>query len=54
MEYRYNSKTFSFLQKRLNNSQYEGLITLIPKPDEDNFIDACNYRPITLLNRDYK
>ncbi len=31
----------------------QGIITLIPKPDKDpNILD--NFRPITLLNTDYK
>ena len=31
----------------------QGLISLIPKPDKDPFL-IDNWRPITLLNIDYK
>ena len=41
------------MQRKLSNSQNEGLITLISKPDKDN-PNACNYKPITVLNCDYK
>ena len=44
---------FSINQKRLCNSQYKGLIILLPKLNK-NKLDPCNYRPITLLNCDYK
>ena len=37
---------FQFLKKR-------GFITLIPKPDS-NLLDLQNWRPITLLNTNYK
>ena len=47
------SVNFSLVQKRLSNSQYEGLITIILKPDKDN-LDACNHRLITLQNCGYK
>ena len=41
------------LTNRLCDSQYEGVITLIPKPGKD-CMNVSNYRPITLLNCDYK
>ena len=44
---------YSWEKKELCNSQYEGLITLIPKPGKD-CLNVSNYRPITLLNCDYK
>ena len=44
---------FSINQKRSCNSQYEGLIILLPKLNK-NRLNPCNYRPITLLNCDYK
>ena len=39
--------------RKLTDSQNQGVITLIPKPNEDHLL-ACNYRPITLLNYVYK
>ena len=47
--------TIAFLFKicKLTESQYQGVITLIPKPDKNHLLE-CNYRPITLLNYDYK
>ena len=44
---------FSINHKRLCTSQYEGLITLLLKLNKNEF-DLCDYRPITLLNCDYK
>jgi hypothetical protein len=37
----------------LSVTQKEGLITLIPKKDKDTLL-IKNWRPITLLNQDYK
>ena len=49
----FDSIAFSFNICKLIDSQYQGVITLIPKPDKVHLL-ACNYRPITLLNCDYK
>ena len=38
---------------QLSISQRRGIITLIPK-QESSFLDLKNWRPITLLNNDYK
>ena len=43
---------YSISTNQLCPSQYEGIITLLPKPEKDRFF-AANYRPITLLNCDY-
>ena len=40
---------FSINQKRLCNSQYDGLITPLSKSNK-NRLNPCNYRPITSLN----
>ena len=38
----------------LQNSFYEAIITLIPKPDKDNTDKKENYRQISLVNMDAK
>ena len=48
-----NCLNYSLTTHRLCDSQYEGVITLIPKPGKDR-MNVSNYRPITLLNCDYK
>ena len=44
---------FSKLTNQLSDSQYESLITLLSKPGRVK-LSPSNYRPITLLNCDYK
>ena len=44
---------FSKLTNQLSESQYEGVITLLLKPGKDK-LSPSNYRPITLLNCNYK
>ena len=44
---------FAFANGRLSIQQREGIITLIPKRDR-NLNYVCNWRPIVLLNSDYK
>lgn len=40
-------------KKEMSTTMKQGLITLIPKPEKDHLIIE-NWRPITLLNSDYK
>ena len=44
---------FSWKEGVLTNSQRQGIITVLPKPNKDH-LKITNYRPITLLNVDYK
>ena len=44
---------FSFTNSLLPQSLRHGVITLLPKKDKDSFL-VKNYRPISLLNVDYK
>ena len=44
---------YNFRQGELSISQREGLITLLPKKEKDTLL-IKNWRPITLLNQDYK
>ena len=44
---------FSKHTNQLSDSQDEGVITLLPKPETDN-LSASNYRPLTLINCDDK
>ena len=48
-----NSYNEAFNEGSLSISQKRGTITLIPKGDE-NLSDLKNWRPISLLNIDYK
>ena len=43
----------AFRVKRLPESMYLATVVLIPKPDK-NLTDCASYRPISLLNTDYK
>lgn len=43
----------SFNNEKLPSSLCQGLITLIPKPQKYS-LNLDNWRPITLLNNDYK
>ena len=47
------SFNFSFIKKELSISQKQGIITLLPKTDRD-IRYLKNWRPISLLNTDYK
>ena len=49
----YNSLEFAYEIGELSNEQKRGIITLIPKKDLDR-LNIRNWRPITLLNTDYK
>lgn len=49
----YNSLSFSIENGLLSTEQRRGVITLVPKKDVDRRLVA-NWRPITLLNTDYK
>ena len=40
-------------RKEMSTSMKQGIITLIPKPEKDHLMIE-NWRPITLLNIDYK
>ena len=44
---------YSISINQLCKPQYQGIITLLPKPGKDILL-ASNYRPITLLNCDYR
>lgn len=48
-----NSLNYSFETGKLTQLQNQGIITLIPKKDKDR-TTLSNWRPITLLNTDYK
>lgn len=48
-----DSLDFSIEEGRLSPSQRRGIITLVPKKDVDRR-NIANWRPITLLNTDYK
>jgi exonuclease III len=52
-EYLTNALNYNYVTDELSVTQKEGLITLIPKKDKDTLL-IKNWRPITLLNQDYK
>ncbi len=43
----------SYEQGKMSHSQRHGIITLLPKPNKDPIL-LKNWRPISLLNQDYK
>ena len=49
----FNSLDESYKSEKLSNDQKRGVIRLIPKKDKD-LTNIKNWRPITLLNVDYK
>ena len=51
--YLLESLNYSFETGKLTQLQNQGIITLIPKKDRDRTL-LSNWRPITLLNTDYK
>ena len=48
-----NSYNEAFTEEQLSISQRRGVICLIPK-DDSYLIELCNWRPLTLLNVDYR
>ena len=48
-----DDNTISFQISKLTNRQRRGIISLIPKPEKD-LTNISNWRPICLLNVDYK
>lgn len=52
-EFLLQSLNYTYAHNKLSITQRDGLITLIPKKDKDTMI-LKNWRPITLLNQDYK
>ena len=44
---------FSWKEGVLNNSQRQGIIPVLPKPNK-NHLKVTSYSPITLVNVDYK
>ena len=51
--YLFDSIAFLFNICKITDSQYQGVITLIPKTVK-HYLLTCNYKPINLLNCDYK
>ena len=52
-QYLLDALNYNYAQGQLSSTQKEGLITLIPKKGKDTLL-IKNWRPITLLNQDYK